>query len=107
MKFHLMLHGAAGGYLWDQGKFVSESHKLIAPKWIGMNGAFATKSPSGPNSAHEKSSRSLILVLIEVCWRLRPMASATLMNRLAKSVNRIGSGPFGSLIVAVVRVEVW
>jgi len=33
------------------------------------------------------------------------MASATLMNRFAKSVNRIGSGPFGSPIVAVVRVE--
>jgi len=33
------------------------------------------------------------------------MASATLMNRFAKSVNRIGSGPFGSPIVAVLRVE--
>ena len=72
---------------------------------MGMNGAFATKSPSGPNSAHEKSSRSLILVLIEVCWRLRPIASATLMNRFAKSVNKMGSALFGSVIVAVVRVE--
>lgn len=33
------------------------------------------------------------------------MASATLMNRFAKSVNKMGSGPFGSPIVAVVRVE--
>ena len=33
------------------------------------------------------------------------MASATLMNLFAKSVNKIGSGPFSSLIVAVVRVE--
>lgn len=71
-----------------------------------MNGAFATKSPSGPNSAHEKSSRSLMLVLIDVCWRLRPIASATLMNRFAKSVNKMGSGPFGSPIVAIVQVRV-
>lgn len=28
------------------------------------------------------------------------------MNRLAKRVNKIGSGPFGSLIVVVVQVEV-
>jgi len=68
-----------------------------------MNGAFATKSPSGPNSAHEKSRRSLILVLMEVCWRLRPIASATLMKRFAKSVNKIGSGLFGSPMVAVAR----
>ena len=70
---------------------------------MGMNGAFAIKSPSGPNSAHEKSSRSLILVLMDVCWRLRPIASATLMNRFAKSVNKMGSGLFGSPMVAVVR----
>ena len=58
-----------------------------------MKGAFATRSPSGAKSAHEKSRRSLILVLIEVCWRDRPIASATLINLLAKSVSRIGSGP--------------
>lgn len=58
-----------------------------------MNGAFATKSPSGANRAQEKSRRSLILVLIEVCWSERPMASATLMKRFAKRVRRIGSGP--------------
>jgi len=33
------------------------------------------------------------------------MASATLMNRFAKRVNKIGSGPFGSPIVAVVQVK--
>lgn len=58
-----------------------------------MKGAFATKSPSGANKAQEKSRRSLIFVLIAVCWRDRPIASATLMKRLAKSVKRIGSGP--------------
>lgn len=63
------------------------------PKWMGINGAFATKSPSGANSAQEKSSRSLIFVLIAVCWRDRPIASATLMKRFAKRVRRIGSGP--------------
>lgn len=60
---------------------------------MGMNGAFATRSPSGANSAHEKSSRSLMLVLIAVCCSERPIASATLMKRFAKSVSRIGSGP--------------
>lgn len=58
-----------------------------------MKGAFATKSPSGANKAHEKSSLSLILVLIAVCWRDRPIASATDMKRLAKRVRRMGSGP--------------
>ncbi len=57
-----------------------------------MKGAFATRSPSGANSAHEKSSRSLMFVLIAVCCKDRPIASATLMKRLAKSVSRIGSG---------------
>ncbi len=65
----------------------------MAPRWIGINGAFATNSPSGAKSAHEKSSRSLIFVLIEVCWSDRPMASATLMKRLAKRVSIMGSAP--------------
>lgn len=67
-----------------------------------MNGAFATKSPSGAKSAHEKSNLSLIFVLIEVCCRDRPIASATLIKRLAKSVNKIGSGP----LLGVFRVGV-
>lgn len=85
--------------------------KDMLPRWIGMNGAFATRSPSGANSAHEKSSRScvgwygqrvvaagngaaeraLMLVEMAVCCKVRPMASATDMNRFAKSVSRIGS----------------
>lgn len=75
------------------------THKLMAPRWMGMNGALATRSPSGANRAQEKSSLSLMFVLIEVCWSERPIASATLMNRFAKSVSRIGSGPLlpGSL----------
>ena len=68
------------------------THKLMEPRWIGMNGAFATRSPSGANSAHEKSSRSFMFVLIAVCCKERPMASATLMKRFAKRVRRIGSG---------------
>ena len=59
---------------------------------MGINGAFATRSPSGANSAQEKSKRSLILVLIDVCCSDLPIASATLMKRLAKSVRRMGSG---------------
>lgn len=75
------------------------THKLMAPRWMGMNGALATRSPSGANKAQEKSSLSLMFVLIEVCWSERPIASATLMNRFAKRVSRIGSGPLlpGSL----------
>ena len=64
-----------------------------------MNGALATRSPSGANSAQEKSSRSLMLVLIEVCCNERPMASATLIKRLAKRVSKIGSGPLRGVFV--------
>lgn len=69
------------------------TYKLIDPRWIGMKGAFATRSPSGAKSAHEKSSLSLMLVLMDVCWSDLPIASATLMKRLANSVRRMGSGP--------------
>jgi hypothetical protein len=71
------------------------------PRWIGMKGALATRSPSGANSAHEKSRRSLIFVLMEVCCSERPIASATLMKRFAKSVSRMGSGPSDPDIVVV------
>ena len=63
-----------------------------------MNGALATRSPSGANRAQEKSNRSLMFVLIDVCWSDLPIASATLMNRLANSVNRMGSGAFRDMI---------
>lgn len=79
----------------------NSTYKLIEPRCIGIKGAFATRSPSGANRAHEKSSRSLMLVLMEVCCSDLPIASATLMNRLAKSVRIMGSGPregFGSAI---------
>lgn len=56
-----------------------------------MKGALATRSPSGAKSAQEKSSLSLILVLIEVCCNDRPIASATLINLFAKRVRSIGS----------------
>lgn len=61
------------------------------PRWMGINGAFATRSPSGANRAHEKSKRSLIFVLIAVCWSALPIASAMLMNRFAKRLSMIGS----------------
>ena len=67
-----------------------------------MKGALATRSPSGANKAHEKSRRSLIFVLIEVCWSERPIASATLIKRFAKSVSKIGSGPSEELDMIVV-----
>lgn len=68
-----------------------------------MNGALATKSPSGAKSAQEKSRRSLMFVLIEVCWRLLPIASATLIKRFAKRVKIIGSGLFVGIAGAMVR----
>lgn len=40
-----------------------------------------------------------MFVLIEVCCNERPIASATLINRLAKRVSKIGSGPSESDIV--------
>jgi hypothetical protein len=67
-----------------------------------MKGAFATKSPSGAKSAQEKSKRSFMLVLIEVCCKDLPIASATLINRFAKSVSRMGSGPLDGLVIAMV-----
>jgi hypothetical protein len=75
-----------------------KSHKLIDPKWIGINGALATKSPSGANKAQEKSNLSLMFVLMEVCCRERPIASATLIKRFAKRVSKMGSGPFVELL---------
>jgi len=66
---------------------------------MGINGAFATRSPSGANKAQEKSSRSLIFVLIEVCCKDRPIASATLMKRFANSVSNIGSGPLVGVLI--------
>lgn len=68
------------------------------PRWIGINGALATKSPSGANRAQEKSNLSLIFVLMEVCCRERPIASATLIKRFAKRVSKMGSGPFVVLL---------
>lgn len=47
----------------------------MAPRWTGMWGALDTKPPSGPNTAHEKSRRSLMLVEMEVLWRTLPICS--------------------------------
>lgn len=41
-----------------------------------IRGAFATRSPSGPKMAHEKSSRSLMLMLTAVFCSVRPICSA-------------------------------
>lgn len=85
-------------------RHIYEAHKLMDPKCMGMKGALATRSPSGANKAHEKSKRSLIFVLIEVCCSERPIASATLIKRFAKSVSKIGSGPSELDIVVPVLV---
>lgn len=77
------------------------TYKLIDPRCMGINGAFATRSPSGAKRAQEKSRRSLILVLMEVCCKERPIASATLMKRFAKRVKRIGSGALADDLVGL------
>ena len=59
--------------------------QLIDPRWTGTNGAFATRSPVGEKTAQEKSSRSFIFVLIAVCLRERPIASAIHIKRLELS----------------------
>lgn len=94
MESHLVFDRTIRMSKRDGGAPKDGTDKLIDPRWIGMNGAFATRSPSGANRAQEKSRRSLMLVLIEVCCKDRPIASATLMKRLANSVSKMGSGPF-------------
>ena len=46
-----------------------------------------------------------MFVLMEVCWRDLPMASATLMKRFAKRVSMIGSTPFRGLFCGIVIVS--
>ena len=81
----------------------------IAPRCTGRWGALATRDPSGPNRAHEKSRRSLMLTLTLVRCRTRPICSAMPMKRcentasctgsasarVAGGVGRAGGGPPG------------
>lgn len=57
----------------------------IAPRWTGMCGALETKPPSGPNTAQEKSRRSLMLVEMEVLWRTRPICSVNAGRQMRAS----------------------
>lgn len=50
-----------------------------------MCGALETKPPSGPNTAQEKSRRSLMLVEMEVLWRTRPICSVNAGRRMRVS----------------------
>jgi hypothetical protein len=56
----------------------------MAPRWTGICGALDTSPPSGPNSAQEKSSRSLMFVDIDVRCKIRPICSAIDMKRCEK-----------------------
>ena len=59
----------------------------IAPRCTGIWGALATKPPSGPNNAQEKSSRSLMLVDIDV--RCNTLArKKTFLSTITKSVSK-------------------
>jgi hypothetical protein len=102
VKLHLILYSTAPSVESEVGPGAFKAtHKLMDPRCMGMNGAFATKSPSGAKRAQEKSRRSLILVLMEVCCKERPIASATLMKRFAKRVKRIGSGALAGDLVGL------
>ncbi|KAH3677769.1 hypothetical protein OGATHE_000423 [Ogataea polymorpha] len=63
----------------------------MEPRCTGMCGALATKRPSGPKIAHEKSSRSLIDDETDVRCSVRPIVSAMPMNLWPNTVSRIGS----------------
>jgi len=52
----------------------------MAPRCTGRCGALATSAPEGSKSAQLKSRRSLMLTLMEVRCRTRPICSAMPMN---------------------------
>mmetsp|Transcript_17130 Transcript_17130/g.51273 ORF Transcript_17130/g.51273 Transcript_17130/m.51273 type:complete len:272 (-) Transcript_17130:1994-2809(-) len=52
----------------------------MAPRCTGRWGALATRPPSGANRAQLKSRRSLMLTLMLVRCRVRPISSANPMN---------------------------
>ena len=56
-----------------------------------MCGALAIRPPSASKTAHEKSSRSLMLTECAVACRRTPICSATDMNRLLKISSITGS----------------
>mmetsp|Transcript_20861 Transcript_20861/g.53061 ORF Transcript_20861/g.53061 Transcript_20861/m.53061 type:complete len:213 (+) Transcript_20861:1729-2367(+) len=68
----------------------------MAPRCTGRCGALATRPPSGPNSAHEKSRRSLMFTLMEVRCSVRPICSAMPMKRWLKIARQMGSGPLAA-----------
>ncbi len=61
------------------------------PRWTGMWGALATRPPSASNSAHEKSSRSLMLTECAVFCSRTPICSAIDMKRLLNTSSMTGS----------------
>ena len=63
----------------------------IEPKWTGRCGALATRDPSGPNKAQEKSNLSFIFVEQAVFYNVLPIYSAIDINRLPNIDNTIGS----------------
>ena len=63
----------------------------IEPRCTGMCGALAIRLPSASNSAHEKSSRSLMLTEYAVLASVTPICSAIAMNRLLKTSSSTGS----------------
>ena len=63
----------------------------IEPRCTGMCGAFAIRLPSVSKSAHEKSSRSLMLTEYAVFCSATPICSAMAMKRLLKTSSITGS----------------
>ena len=64
----------------------------MAPRCTGRWGALATRDPSGPNIAHEKSRRSLIFTLMLVRCKVRPICSAMPMNLQHRGPHQLAAG---------------
>lgn len=64
----------------------------IEPKWTGKWGALANSFPYQSKIPQEKSSLSLILVLIDIFWSIFPIYYAIDISLVEYNVSLIGSG---------------
>lgn len=70
----------------------------IEPKWTGKWGALASSLPYQSNMPQEKSSLSLIFVLIEIFWSIFPIYYAIDISLVEYRVSLIGSGVESAII---------
>jgi len=70
----------------------------MLPRCTGRCGALAMRDPSAAKMAHEKSSRSLMLVDMDVCCSDLPIDSATAINLFEKRDSKTGSAVNAGMI---------